>query len=196
MIQTKDEKIGTVSYLIIKEKLKFQRGKINIQKLATSAGVSRPWIYKYFGSSEEEMILNAIDCMAPQLTELTKKDDEPTTPKEWARFFLKSLDITLNEAEVYPDFFQFYFLSMLFPDQFSQRLLHHEGLYQEKRVIPRIQKVFKFSYPDAKAFSEMIFSLRMGVVMSWMREENKTKVNRQKILGTVRKYIFDQFKEL
>jgi AcrR family transcriptional regulator len=170
MNQSKDEKIGTVSYLIIIEKLKFQRDKINVQKLATSAGVSRPWIYKYFGSSEEEMVLNAIDCMAPQLTELSKKDSEPTSPKEWARFFLKSIDKTLQEVEIYPEFFQFYFLSTLFPDEYGKRLIHHEGLFREQKEVPRLKVVFGFSYSEARAFAEMTFTLRMGVVMSWIKE--------------------------
>ncbi len=192
----KNEKIGVVSYLIIQEMNKVKKSKINVQKLAEKAQVSRPWIYKYFGSSEKEIVMTAIDCLSSQITELTKEDDEPESRKEWARFFLKSLDITMVEAETYPEFFQFYFMCMLFPSEFTERLKHHEHLYHEHRVIPRIKKVFAFSQTEARSFAEMILALRLGMVISWLREENKTKANRQKLIGSVRKNIFDQFKEL
>lgn len=196
MAQDKNEKMGTVSYLIIQEMIKLSRSKINIQKLALKAEVSRPWIYKYFGSSEEEIVMTAIDCLSPQITELSKDELEINTRKEWAGFFLKSLDITLQEAEMYPDFFQFYFLSVLFPNKYTDRLKHHEDLYQEHKVIPRLKKVFGFNQAEARSFAEMILSLRFGLVLNWMSESQKTKANRLKIIASVRKNIFDQFKEL
>ena len=76
----KNQKIDVVSMLIIRELVKLNRPKINIQRIATGAGVSRPWIYKYFGSSESDMIVTAIDYLAPQFTEHGKVS-EIQTPK-------------------------------------------------------------------------------------------------------------------
>lgn len=194
-MQDKNEKMGHVSYLVIKHLLKVQSPKLNVKTLSEAASVSRPWVYKYFGSTEHDIIMTAIDCLAPQITELSSPLDDNSTRKEWARNFLKGLEKTLIESEQYPEFFQFYFMHMIFPSKYSERLKHHEELYLNHRVIPVIMKAFGFSKVEARSFAEMIFSLRLGLVLNWMNEPQKSKTTRAKVMDTVRKKIFLQFKE-
>ncbi len=193
-MQEKNEKIDVVSMLIIRELVKLERPKINVQNLASKAGVSRPWIYKYFGSNEDEMILTAIDCLAPRFTEHGKVS-EIHTAKAWAKAFLKTLELALVKVETYPEVYQAMYSSMIIPNSFSARIRHHETIFKEKHVVPQVKKIFGVSNEEARSFSDLIQALRFGIMLQWLRETEKTPLKKKKLLKEIQKNIFDQFKD-
>jgi hypothetical protein len=190
---SKEAKLEKVSLLIVKEYLLAPHKKLNIQKIAVEGNVSRPWIYKYFGSTEKDIILTTIDGLASQLTETSMPEKVPTNGKDWAKHFLKGINTSLLEVEGYPDVFRFYMLTKLYPSEFSERFKFHEELYLQKRAVPLIRQAFGFSTADARTMAEMIHALRIGVAMKWLLEENKSPANRAKIIQTIKVRVFDQF---
>lgn len=189
----KNQKIDIVSMLIIRELVKLERPRINIQKLAEKADVSRPWIYKYFGSTEDDIISTAIDCLAPQFTEHGKVS-EINTPKDWAKAFLKTLELALIKVEKYPEVYQAIYSSMVIPNNFTERIKHHETIFKEKHVVPQVKKVFGVSNDEARSFADLIQALRFGIMLQWLREDEKTPLKKKKLLREIQRRIFDQFK--
>lgn len=187
---SKDEKILSVGLLLLSELTSYDEVKLNISTIAKKAGVSRAWVYKYFGNSQDEIVLSAIDSVAPQLTELGKQLDKVQGKTEWARQYLKGLNQTLLEVEQYPALFRFYFICHLHGGPYLERIRLHEGLFVEHRVIPQLKAAFELSYPEARQFAEMLMAMRMGLVLKWLNEPNPTAQNRQKLISTVRTRVF------
>lgn len=192
---SKEAKLEKISLLIVREYLAAPHKKLNIQKIAAEGNVSRPWIYKYFGSTEREIILTTIDCLASQLTETSLPARIPSSARDWAKHFLKGINTSLLEVESYPDVFRFYVLTKLYSNEFSERFKYHEELYLEKRAVPLIRQAFGLSLGEARTMAEMIHSLRIGVALKWLLEENKTPTNRAKIIQTIKVRVFDQFRD-
>lgn len=190
---TKETKLERVSLLIVREYLKNPQKKLNIQLIASEAQVSRAWIYKYFGSTQKEIVLTTIDCMASQLTETRLPEKLPKSGRDWAKHFLKGMNNSLLEVEAYPDLFRFYILTKLFSSEFSERFKYHEELYLQNRAVPLIREAFGFSVTEARTMAEMIHSLRIGISLKWLLEEQKTPGNRAKIIQTIKARVFDQF---
>lgn len=195
MPYAKYEKIGRVSDLVIREMLNDPPVEFNILKIARAAKVSRPWIYKYFGSGREQIILNAIDCIAPQFTDIGRKSSAPATPKDWARDYLKNMDKALIDVEKYPHYFQFYLQCKLLGGKFGERIAHHESLFIDQRGAPRIRESLMLSKSDAKSFAELLLCIRLGLILTWLQEKEKTKANRSKLIHSVRRLILDRLKE-
>ncbi len=195
MAYAKYEKMGRVSDLVIREMLSDVPAEFNILKIARAAQVSRPWIYKYFGSGREEIILNAIDCIAPQFTDIGRQNALPATPKDWAREYLKNMDKALIDVEKYPHYFQFYLQCKLLGGKFGDRIAHHEEVFIEQRGAPRIKESLNLSKTDAKNFAELLLSVRLGLILTWLQEKEKTKANRSKLVTSVKKHILDRLRE-
>ena len=191
----KEEKLILVSSLVLRETLALSRPRLNIKRLAENAGVSRAWIYKYFGPDEDRVILTAVDLLAPQLTELSSPLEKVQTPKQWAKHFLKSVHKTLEESEQYPELFHFYFHCQMYPSVYGERLRHHLDLFLGQRFVPQVMKVFGMSRSEAVSFSNLLWSTRVGVVLSWMGEPEKTPANRLKVVEGLKRGIFDRLRE-
>mgnify|MGYP003393704409 CR=1 FL=1 len=189
---TKDEKILHFSMLLLTQINPPLKARLNVNQLAAQLGVSRPWVYKYFGSSTEAMFLTAIDAIAPMLTELGKPTDDIKTKRDWAKSFLKGLDQTLQEVEAYPDLFRFYFACHVQPTIYLDRIRHHEGLFLEHKTIPPLKSIFGLSYLEARNFAEMLMATRMGLVLKWLNEPHRTPQARQKLVSTLRLRVFNQ----
>lgn len=183
---SKDEKILHLSMLLLSEFHSPLDAKINVNQVAQKIGVSRAWVYKYFGATKEQIMLTAIDCLAPMLTELSKPLEEQKAKSEWAKGFLKGLDKTLQEAQEYPALFRFYFYCHLHPNPYLDRIKLHEGLFVEHRVIPQIKSAFGLTYQEARNFAEMLMATRMGLVLKWLNEPNQTPQARLKLINTVK----------
>lgn len=189
----KGEKLDLVSLTIIRELVNLERPRMNVQKIARATGVSRSWIYKYFGASEEEMVLSAIDFLAPKFTDHGKITKDSQGPKAWAATFLKSLDLALEKVETFPEIYRFIFGSMIYQDNYAARIRHHELSFKENFLVPQIIRVFGMRSDEARSFADLVLSLRLGVMLHWLRESERTPAKKKKLLREIRKSIFDQY---
>lgn len=189
----KDAKIDRVCLLIIQEYLKAPGKKLNIQSIAKKAGVSRAWIYKYFGSTQEEMMFTTIDSISSRIVQSAAPEKTALTPKEWGAQLLIGINGFLTDIEAFPDVFRFYVMTKITPSKFSDRFQYHEDRFLTKRSIPLLKNTFGFAPDEAKRSAELIHSLRIGMGVKWLEEKNKTALGRTKILKTMKLRILDQF---
>lgn len=189
---SKEQKLELTSLLIAEEHVTNFPKSINVKKIADLAGVSRAWIYKYFGASDQDIICTAIDCVVSQITELTLPTNEIPSRAEWVKEFISGLEKTMKEVETYPVIFRFYLLSTVYQDKFFERFKLHETLFLEGRAIPLLRKSLKLSLAEARSMAEMLHSLRLGVALTWLSEPDKTSLKRSRILGVLKNQLFEE----
>lgn len=191
----KFEKLERVSVAILKGYAANPFAKLNVRRIARDQGVSASWVYKYMGPAPQEILLSAIDTVAPLLTEIGAPLREAKTPQAWSKNFLRSLNTTLLEVQSYPELFRFYFVACLQEkSKFRERIKHHEQLYLNHRVIPQIQNAFDYSRTEAKSFGSLVLQLRMGIVFAWLTEKDHSPRRRRELLREVRTAIFERRK--
>lgn len=185
----KEAKLDRVAFAVIKTLTESPHRKLNVSVLAKRANVSRAWIYKYMGRTPTEIALTSIDALAPMITETGTPRRRLLSPRKWLRNLLRSFNRTLIEATEFPELYRFYFQSLLTKNPFRERIQFHEAAYFETTVLPQIREAFGFAPSEARAFGEMIFSMRMGLVLHWISRESHPPRARQKLIQTVRKTI-------
>lgn len=181
---TKNEKIQLVSLLIIRAYLENPARKLNIKLIAEKAGVSRPWVYKNFGASQEAIILTCIDSVSSDFTEISTTLPTINSKDDWYKLFAAGLHQTLKEVEDYPEIYRFYVHTRIYPGPFSERFQYHEDLFLERRFIPGLMKAFKINLSEAKQLASIIHSFRMGISLMWLNEPQKSDARRRKIVQT------------
>lgn len=186
---SKNKKMDKVSSAILGNLVDVVSPKLVISEIAKGQGVSRGWIYKYFGSSEEEIVLTAIDCLTHQVTELFSCKVEVRSKEEWNSFFLDSLEQTLHEVENFPELYNFFFLSTLLPNRFTKQIRHHEALFIEHRVVPTFMQLLGCKRCEAESLAKLTMVIRAGLVFYWIQEEEKTKEKREDLLETFKKHL-------
>jgi AcrR family transcriptional regulator len=154
----KSEKMEAVAFAILRADARGRRAhpKLNVSQIATGCGVSRAWVYKYFGSTQDEIIESVIDVLAPLI--LTASSDEGSTPAEWTRRLTRSLEETLDEVEQYPEIFEFYFRHRIGSSRFQTRIVFHESAYVENTVRPQLQRAFDLTPVRAREVAETIMT--------------------------------------
>lgn len=187
----KNQKLEVVSLAILRANATLVRKKMNVRQLAKAAGVSPAWIYKYMGRNRHEILLSAIDVMAPLITEIGAPLKVTHDPKKWTTRFFRSLNQTLLEVEKFPDMFRFYILSHLSSAPDAQRIQHHEDLYLQNRVLPQIRAAFGLSEARAQAFAQSLLQVRIGLIVRWLSENRRTSQKRRQVLRQIRSTLFD-----
>jgi AcrR family transcriptional regulator len=188
---TKEQKLEFTSLQIIREYLTKYPKKISVKEIAEHSGVSRAWIYKYFGSEDQQIILTAVDCVVSQLTELSVPEKNLPSKSEWLVHFVNGLENTMKEVEAYPEIFRFYLHSTVHQNQYFERFKHHEDLFLQKMAIPLLRKALKLNLAEGRAMGDMLHSLRLGVALKWLSEPDKSAAKRSRILLTIKKQVFE-----
>ncbi len=185
----KAEKMEAVAFAILRADARARRTqpKLNVSQIASACGVSRAWIYKYFGSTQDEIIEAVIDILAPLI--LTAGSDEGSSPGEWSRRLTKGLEESLDEVENYPEIFEFYFRHRIGSSRFQNRIAFHENAYVENTVRPQLQRAFDLTPTRAREVAETIMTLRLGLIFRWLTTKDRAPETRRRHL-TVLKTLF------
>jgi AcrR family transcriptional regulator len=185
----KAEKMEAVAFAILRADARGRRAqpKLNVSQIAKGCGVSRAWIYKYFGSTQDEIIEAVIDVLAPLI--LTASSHEGSTPAEWTRRLTRGLEESLDEVEQYPEIFDFYFRHRLGSSRFQNRIIFHENAYVENTVRPQLQRAFELTPARAREVAETLMTLRLGLIFRWLTTKDRAPEVRRRHL-TVMKTLF------
>lgn len=174
-IQENDKaKLIAAAIEIIKDRARsLNPPKMNISTIAKSLKVSRAWIYKNFGSSNDQIILTAIDIIAPLL--VAPRSENQKWPNQdrmkWMQNFRESLIISLEQVELYPFLFRFYITHRLQDTKIGQRLAYHEHRFSSEIVRLHIEaKGTKAPLESLKATSEHLAAVRIGLIFKWLSQ--------------------------
>lgn len=170
--EKQSSKMMKVAINIIQDRVENSKSdRMNVARLAQQCEVSRAWIYKNFGASNDKIILTAIDILAPTLTAAVRPTDvwRSAETGHWVAQTMKSFELTLQQVHSDPAIFQFYILHRLQPTEIGRHLAHHESRFISHVV--RRQVELSNNQLDVKGttlIAEYLVAVRMGLVFKWL----------------------------
>jgi AcrR family transcriptional regulator len=141
-------------------------GGLTIARLAKSAGVSRSWIYKYIGKDREALLVYAVGHFGRMFADL-KSVDAHRSPEQWVADLGAGFERLLKHAEAYPSVIRIFFQAHGSGGALGRcmdELLERHG--DRERL--ELMHVFKLSESDARAISETLGAIRLGLADAWV----------------------------
>lgn len=176
--EKQSSKVLKIAIEIIKDRaLNPNSDRLNIAHLAKKCEVSRAWIYKNFGATNEKIILTAIDILAPSLTASIRPMDVWKTQSKsvWMVEFMQSLELTLEQVEADPSIFQFYINHRLQPTAIGQHLAHHESRFISHVVRRHVElSDQKLDIKATTVMAEYLAAIRTGLIFKWLSAPHLT----------------------
>ncbi|MGE0616121.1 MAG: TetR/AcrR family transcriptional regulator [Bacteriovoracia bacterium] len=160
---------------------------VNHSRLARSAGVSRAWLYKYFGSSREALIEFAIDYFGKLFAEM-EHERGLRGAREWVAETKQGLDRMLRDTARYPWLIPIYFRYKGTSSPMGRCIARLEKLYFEKHS-RELMSVFKSDREKAYLLSQVLTSFRMGLAQAWQTGGFGTKNDPEQILEYVGQWM-------
>lgn len=176
--EKQSSKVMKVAIKIIQDRVENSKSdRMNVASLAKQCEVSRAWIYKNFGASNEKIILTAIDILAPTLTAAIRPAEvwRSAGAGGWVLETMKSFELTLRQVHEDPAIFQFYITHRLQPTVVGRHLAHHESRFINHIV--RRQVELSNNQLDLHAttlVAEYLAAVRTGLVFKWLSAPEKS----------------------
>lgn len=170
--EKQSSKVMKVAIKIIQDRVENSKSdRMNVAALAKQCEVSRAWIYKNFGASNEKIILTSIDILAPTLTAAVRDPEvwRSAGAGGWVAETMKSFELTLQQVHNDPAIFQFYITHRLQPTEIGRHLAHHESRFISHVV--RRQVELSNNTLDVKVttlVAEYLAAVRTGFVFKWL----------------------------
>ncbi len=164
---------------------------ISMARVARSAKVSRPWIYKYIATNKEELIRFAILCTGKALTE-RDKELVVANRKEFVESILLGMKRMFQNTEQYPFFIPVYFKYKGTSGIAGQTIDLVEQAYNERQA-KLMHSIFKMPNRAATFSAEMLTTFRMGLAFNWQRGTLKNKAREDELLGALQGYFESLF---
>lgn len=145
--------------------------KLNISKLAQEIGVSRAWIYKYFGSDTENILKTAIEMLGPILTGARRGSEvwKTNSVDGWIENILVTFEITIEQVRLYPTIFRFYLQERLQNSEIGTHLRLQEDRYVSEVVCFQLESLMQGStFAQRLAVSNLLFALKIGMLFRWL----------------------------
>jgi AcrR family transcriptional regulator len=138
---------------------------INVSRIAAKAKVSRAWIYKYIGSSQDALLEFATECIgqfyAPLETGFSGR-----TLEAWAKDEMMRLDQNLKALEAYPWILALYFRYKGTPTPVGRAIDKVEVRFLEKKI-QQLQSALGTSPQKAQLFAEWMLAFKWALAHRW-----------------------------
>lgn len=188
MVFNKSHKLDRVYAEVLKQCLNsFGQPKVNKLKVANKAKVSRPWIYKYCGRTDKELIANAFESYAKFFARVGQsKRPMHWTKKMWHDNFLAGFQEMLDDAQALSWLMPFYYRFKGSENDIGRMISAYEEFYSKHIEGPRLQEVFKFNKEQSLLMSGLLISIRMGICHHWSSDPDKSQKKKKFYLNTLR----------
>lgn len=157
--------------------------RLTIAQVARLAKISRPWIYKYIGPSQNELIEFAVDHFGRILSAMDERLN-PKNPQEWiaaTRFGTVNL---LDMAAERPWLVTLYFRYRGTQTVPGKRIDQVEGQYL-RIFATEIQTALGFGAKYSHFLASSILAVRMGLAHQWVTSSSSTPATKAKLLELV-----------
>jgi hypothetical protein len=183
---TKEEKLIYVAECALSLILTHGIDSLTHSKLARAGKVSRPWLYKYVGRNDADVINFAVDHFGRMFAYL----DRPTENErvKWIKAIVDGTDRMLSKVEAYPWIILLYYRYFGTSNILGERVGYIKGLYLSK-VTEEV--ITSFSYPRAHAsfIAETVTNFQLTLAYHWVRAQSRNDVNRKLTLEIMRSWL-------
>lgn len=162
VINSKEEKFTKVAISVIRA-LNVSVGHVSHSFISRDSGVSRAWIYKYIGSSKEELVKFGVKFFGNMLADIKGPITIAKTKAEFKEHILLATWEIIGEFSTYPDLTLLYFKHCGQKTVIGKMIDEYEAVFINELKTSLI-KLFKRKPQDAQLMAELIMSLRMGIV--------------------------------
>lgn len=164
-----EKKLIEVSLKIIHQ-YEYDR-KLNVSKIANDQGVSRAWIYKYFGPDTNAILKTSVEMIAPLMTDSKREKEvwKNNTLSEWIENIIVTLEITVNQLKLYPILFKFYLHQRIQKSEVSTYIMDLEKRYVVQEICIQLESILpKSTFSQRLAVSEVLMALKIGLLVKWI----------------------------
>jgi len=162
---------------------KFGLKRLTIAQVARLSKVSRPWIYKYIGSSQRDLIDFAVDHFGRLMADLDRRSD-PKSPNQWISSALSGTRHIFEVASARPWLVSLYFRYRGTSTVPGKRIAILEAEYL--RVFARETKEsLGFSERYSLFLAQSITAVRMGLAHQWVSSPKQDSAQLEKLLELV-----------
>lgn len=170
----KSASILPVANEIIRFRSENPGAKLNIADFAKRNSVSRAWIYKHFGSSQQQMIITSIEILGPFLIEPMRPTQVWKTDfKGWVKSFGESLELTLEQVYKFPHLFRFYIQARIENSEISEAIARYEYRFMMQIVRPHVEASGNTDFKVSVGLAEHLISVRIGLIFKWLTTLNE-----------------------
>lgn len=160
---------------------------VSFSRIARSSGVSRAWLYKYIGNSDEKLIEFSVDLFGSYFARL----DEPVgggSSRLWTRQVIDRFSALLETSLKYPVVLNIYFRYQATPTLLGQRIARIESVYLKHQVL-EIQKSVPVSAAQARMVAEILLGIRMGLAHRWLSAEFRKSTSKEELLQYLKRSL-------
>lgn len=145
----KPNKLNLLSYIVLKHEIRKGHLKWAVSQVAKEAKISRSWIYKYLGSTKEEILLNSVRQTVEDFFLISEERREILATKGLTAAFMRSREV----LSLYPEVYAFYFMHYGRDNAYGKVIRHTEKDYFENHLMKRHQLKNPFQGSFLRAFS-------------------------------------------
>ena len=138
---------------------------LNPTRVARSAKVSRPWIYKYIGGSKDALMENAVDYFGRLYARVDLRFDGNSV-EHWMNEEMKVLDENFDLTEECPWILPLYYNFKGSQTAIGRGIEKIEKEYLRKKT-DEVKKLIRVSEPTCRLIAELMLTYRLATVHRW-----------------------------
>ena len=139
---------------------------ITFSNVAKASGVSRPWLYKYFGCSDQALLDFMTETFATSWGK-TEMVSNARTPRRWVRETMDGYSAFLDAAVESPWVMTLYFRHRGTQTSLGLKIKSLEDHYIQAQA-DSVQAATGFPAAQAKLVSEVLLGVRLGLAHRWV----------------------------
>jgi AcrR family transcriptional regulator len=187
---SKEERFHKVAEVVATLVLRSGRDGLKVATVARRSGVSRAWIYKYFGPDPAALVAFAIRLYGEAFSDLASSRSADNVA-EWREIVAQATHKGLRDALAAPWCIQVYFRYRHSPDEIGEAIRDLETRYIE-RSLEELPSRLRADRARAQRFVEFFTGTRLGAFHRWLDPKVRSRVTEdQAVLEILRP--LDQF---
>ncbi|OFZ20017.1 MAG: hypothetical protein A2X94_11695 [Bdellovibrionales bacterium GWB1_55_8] len=153
---------------------------LSFSRVARSAAVSRTWLYKYIGGSDQELLAFAVETFGRIYARL---DDSGShrNDKEWLRGTVARFGRLLDSTIQYPSVLPIYFKFRGSENLVGKTIEGIERIYLSRQTA-ELERIFSLPAKTARLAAEVLLGIRIGVAHRWLQTGMRQKVKKEELL--------------
>jgi AcrR family transcriptional regulator len=179
----KEERFRRVARAVIEIMLQRRISDITVSAVARKAGVSRPWIYKYFGKEISSLVDFTVREFGSAFMELDEQVVRFEGVDAWRTHVMERTRKSLDDVETAPWVISLYFRYRHDVGQVGEAMRDLEARHNDKfrQSIPPTL-VGRRGRPATDRFVEVFGALRSGAYYRWADPKVRKRVGKQAML--------------